>query len=494
MRKKFEQQLSLGVVPIGEVEIREKGRHQLAPVLKAFQYIFTTPELNCRVFDLLEGHILKGKQPTGRLGMSLWEIWVLGSVRLSLDIDYDFLLDQANNHNELRGIMGVRPSDFTLGKTYKEQTLKDNVSLLDEDLLKQVNQVVVDASHGLIKKKEGAEALSLNIKADSYVVETNVHFPTDINLLWDSGRKCLDMIAAMLESGMKLPGWRQRVQQYRKFRNAYRGASEVHRKKGAGYKERLEKEVGAYLRQARVLSAKVAGAMNEGFSDMALGKLNLVQAGLLKPLTYYQKMLDKHIDLLERRVIKGEKIPHGEKVFSIFEMHTEWLNKGKLHRGVELGHNTAIASDQYNLILDFEVMFHQSDPEMGLLLGKRIIDQYGTRCILASLSFDRGFYSSLVKKILSKSIREVIMPKRGKKSLAQEQEESQDNFQYLRRAHSAVEANINQLEHNGVNRCPDKGAKNFRRYVALGVLAYNLHHLGKLVIEAEKETLLRKAA
>ena len=78
------------------------------------------------------------------------------------------------------------------------------------------------------------------------------------------------------------------------------------------------------------------------------------------------------------------------------------------------------------------------------------------------------------------------------KSLAQEQEESQDNFQYLRRAHSAVEANINQLEHNGVNRCPDRGVKNFRRYVALGVLAYNLHHLGKLVIEAEKEMLLQK--
>jgi len=494
MRKKFEQQLNLGVVPIAEVKLRERSRHQLAPVLKALQHIFTTPELNERAFNLMEAHILKGKKATGRIGMSLWEILVLSTVRLCLDIDYDFLLDQANNHNELRGIMGVRPGDFTLGKTYKEQTLKDNVSLLSEDLLRQINQLVVDASHGLIKKKEEATALSLNIKVDSYVVETNVHFPTDINLLWDSGRKCLDVIAAMLESGMKLSGWRQRNQRYRKFRNAYREASEVHRKKGAGYKERLGKAVEAYLGQAMALSTKVDKVMEEGLSDMALGKLSLVQAGLLKALEYYQDMLDKHIDLLERRVIKGEKIPHREKVFSIFEPHTEWLNKGKLHKGAELGHNTSIASDQYNLILDWEVMFHQSDPELGLLLGKRIIGQYGSTHTLASISFDRGYYSSVVKKILSKDIGQVVMPKRGKKSVVQEQEESQESFLQLRRSHSAVEANINQLEHNGVNRCPDRGVINFRKYVALGVVAYNLHHLGKLVMEAEMEMALRQAA
>ena len=61
---------------------------------------------------------------------------MLSSVRLSLDIDYDFLLDQANNHEALRGIMGVGKSDFTRGKIYKLQTLKDNVGLLDEATLR----------------------------------------------------------------------------------------------------------------------------------------------------------------------------------------------------------------------------------------------------------------------------------------------------------------------------------------------------------------------
>ncbi|NLO01693.1 MAG: hypothetical protein GX126_05140, partial [Bacteroidales bacterium] len=69
----------------------------------------------------------------------------------------------------------------------------------------------------------------------------------------------------------------------------------------------------------------------------------------------------EHVDLLERRVIKGEEIPHEEKIFSIFEEYTEWITKGKLRPNVELGKKLAITTDQYNLILDYRVMDHQSD-------------------------------------------------------------------------------------------------------------------------------------
>ena len=70
---------------------------------------------------------------------------------------------------------------------------KRNLFNFDEDLLYQINQVVVEAGHQLLKKKE-TEVLELNLKTDSYAVETNVHFPTDLNLLWDSSRKCLDTL------------------------------------------------------------------------------------------------------------------------------------------------------------------------------------------------------------------------------------------------------------------------------------------------------------
>lgn len=87
------------------------------------------------------------------------------------------------------------------------------------------------------------------------------------------------------------------------------------------------------------------------------------------------------------------------------------------------------------------------------------------------------------------------MPKKGKKSLAEEEEKNEEDYKRLRRAHSAVESNnlsrtrsveINQLEHNGLDRCPDKGEKGFRRYIALGVVSYNFHRLGRLLIQAEQ--------
>lgn len=486
MRKRFEQQLSLGIVPIGEVKLDDRSRHQLPPLLKSLQYVFVTPDLNHKVFALLEARIVKGKKKTGRLGMSLWEILVLSLARVNLNIDYDFLLDLANNHESLRGILGVHPSDFTRGKQYKDQTLRDNVSLLDEEVLREINDLIVGEAHGLIKKKEEAEVLGLNIKVDSYVVESNVHFPTDLNLLWDSGRKCLQVIGHLLVSGVALSGWAKHRYWSRQLRNRYRNASEIHRRKGAHYQSRLQRATAAYLFRARQISGKVQHSMVEGVELCAGGDLSVRQYGLLKALQYYLKMLDKHIDLVDRRILKGEQIPHAEKLFSIFEPHTEWLSKGKLHRSVELGHNVAIATDQYHFAIDFETMFGIGDVEVGRQMGHRIQEHYGAYCQLRSISFDRGFYSGLVKKALSQYYDQVIMPKKGKKTAAQQEEEATTNFKQLRRAHSAVESNINQLEHHGLNRCPDKGEKAFRRYVALGVLSYNLHRLGKLLLEMER--------
>jgi len=155
MRKRFEQQLEIGGISISEVQIDKRSRHQLPQLMSGLQYIFVTPGLNEKVFEILEEKILKGKKDTGRLGMSLWEILVLGAVRLNLDTDYDSLHDLSNNHDSLRGILGIQKStfDWKEKKYYPLQTIKDNVALLDEETLKKISQVVVDAGHKLKKKK-----------------------------------------------------------------------------------------------------------------------------------------------------------------------------------------------------------------------------------------------------------------------------------------------------------------------------------------------------
>ncbi len=155
MRQRFEQQLQIGTVPISEYKVKLKSRHELPPVLAALQYVFINSEISTEIFDLLEEKIIAGKAKTGRPGMNLWEIFVLATVRLCLDVNYDFLLDLANEHVALRSILGVQTTDFSPGKEYKYQTIVDNISLLDEQTLDQINELIVKSGHSLLKKKKG---------------------------------------------------------------------------------------------------------------------------------------------------------------------------------------------------------------------------------------------------------------------------------------------------------------------------------------------------
>ncbi len=374
MRKRFNQQNSLDATPISEVKIDGKTRHELAPLLAALQYIFITPELNEKVFTILESKILEGKKQTGRLGMTLWEILVLGCVRLNLNTNYDFLQDQANNHFMLRGILGVRTGEiFSDGHYYELSTLKENVRLLDEATLQKISNEVVKAGHELKKKEEGIKgSVSLRIKSDSFPVASNVHFPTDMNLLWDSIRKSLEVLLSLLEV-CEIKGWRKIAYTKDQLKKYYRNTSEIHRKKGGNYKPRLEASAKVYIEKSDKVSSKIKVAMEE-FEKV--GETNLKVFLLLPELKRFVRMLDKHSDLLRRRVIEDEKIPHQEKVFSIFEEHVEWLTKGKLHGGVVIGHNVLISTDQYHFIVDHRVAEKEVDKKMAIPLGKRLAENF----------------------------------------------------------------------------------------------------------------------
>jgi len=195
MRKTFEPQLTLGCTPIEEVDIPLKTKSHLAALSAALKYIYVTPQWNQKVFALLSDKLIQGKKATGRQGLSPWEVFVLAQVRLCMNISYDELHFMANDSQLIRGIMGVLPTDYSLGKQYHYQNLYDNVNLLDDELLKALNDVIVEVGHEVFKKKENAKGeFTLHCKTDSFIVETDTHFPTDYNLLWDSDRKCLDIV------------------------------------------------------------------------------------------------------------------------------------------------------------------------------------------------------------------------------------------------------------------------------------------------------------
>ncbi len=481
MRRRYRMAADLGSLPIELIPIPTKSRDELPPLLRALQYIYCNPELRESVFSVLE----KGIALTniGTPGMSLWEILVIGVMRLTLDADYD-RLEYIVNYDELvRAMLGVQKFG-AVKKEYSVQTLRDNTYLLDEAMLEEINEIVV--KHGLELKKKGQSEKECNkglaVKIDSYAVESNVHFPTDYNLLWDSARKSLELTKILLKEHPEVKGWRKIDQLLSSTKSRYEHVRRSSHRGGINRDSKLKSATRKYVKTTRELSKRLHKLEEE------IGREGFEKVSW-KEWAFYLSMLDKHIDLLRRRVLKKEKIPHEEKVFSIFEPYTEWISKGKANRSVELGLKVAIATEKNGFILQHIVMEKQQDVDITVSWAKELSEKFN----IESYSWDKGFWSKENYKQLEYDEIFLVMPKKGKCSKAEHTREHSPEFIRLRKQHSAVESDINMLEHHGVNRCPDRGIRGFKRYVALGVLGYNLHRLGNLLLEQDR-SIQRQAA
>src|ERR1035437_9043752 len=296
MRQRFEQQLSLGVIPIGEVKIRTKSRDEMPPLLVALQTIFVTEVLNEKVFAILEDCICKNKKATGRQGMDLWHILVLSVVRHACNTNWDKLHHYANNDMVMRNIMGLHNNEFGEGfQEFEYQTILDNVSLLDVTTIEKINTLVVEYGMKLVKKKEDE---NLRLKTDSFVVETNVHFPTDLNLLNDSVRKSLSRIQRLILKGVvSSEGWRKIKSVKKNFKALLRSTSwAVFKGKKEDHKKEMVKK---YVTEAQEIEAKLTLVLTT-YQDEELQK--------------YTDYITLFINQIDRRLLKGEVIPAEEKV------------------------------------------------------------------------------------------------------------------------------------------------------------------------------------
>jgi hypothetical protein len=483
MRKRFDQQLEIGTLLI-EHTPNIKSRDGMASLLIALRELYKHHEYRDQILDIVEKKIMGGKQRTGRSGMHLWTLFVLAQTRLSKQLSYDELHLQANYNKLLRQVMGVEKESGFEAVSFSYQTVVDNVSLLDDVTLKQINEVIVSFGHGEVFKKKEEEVLQL--KTDSFVAESNIHFPTDYNLLWDCIRKSIDIIDQIVHKYPSLRGWRKLRYWRRTLKQQMRQLGKVSTSGGKNKETRIKEVSNLYLKQAKMLSEKISKEKNL-FPVIEVKDLENI---LL--LEQYQHLLNKHIDLAERRLLKGEKIPQLEKMFSIFESYTEWVTKGKLHPNVELGKKINITTDQYQLIVDYEIMQNQSDSSTVISLADRLLPMFK----IGVWSFDKGYWSPENKALLEMVIAEVIMPKKGKCNPSELAREHQKQFKKHRKKHSTVESNIHSLETRGLSRCPDRGESHFNRYIGLGICAYNLCCIGrKLQIDYKRnEDRLKKAA
>ncbi len=479
MRKTMELQMEFGQVPISEIEIDLRSRDEISKILIGLQALYCDLDTRDKVFTILLKLVPSNVDPeNGRKGMHLWKILVLGMIRLGCNWDYDMLLDSANNHKTLRSMLCHACTPWDNYK-YKLQTLKDNVSLFTPKILDEINQVTVEYGHRLFFKN--IEKKELKVCCDSFVAETNVHFPTDINLLLDSMRKTINQIMS-LSTDLGITDWRQGKYNFKKLKILFRKAQQTKRStskdpaKKAAREQLIVDAHNEYLIFTKALVEKAKVSLSFSFTTDVLLQIKIDE--ILK----YIKYAEKFIDQIERRVIAGETIPHSEKVFSIFQEHTEWISKGKAGVPQQLGKRVCIVRDQFGFILHHKVMEKETDDKVAVSI---VFDAKQKFKDIKSCSFDKGFHSPMNQKKLGELLDTVILPFKGKLSEKRKAIEYSEEFLEARKKHSAVESSISALQNHGLKKCPDHGIHGFKRYISMGMLSRNLQILGH-AIQQEK--------
>jgi transposase, IS5 family len=470
MRKAFARQRRLDCPSIDKVELNLKCRHELIPVLRALQHIYSRPEVRDGILDLIAEDVNRdSRSDCGREGFDYWQVLVLAAVRLGCNLNYDQLQDLAEEHRKLRHIMGIGQWDEKT--SFNWQRIRDNVCLLRPRTIDVISQAIVAEGHRL--DPDAAK----KVRADSFVAETNVHWPSESSLIRDGLQKIITICVA-LSAGLNLGGWRQHSHLLAKVSRLACEIDRIASKKGANYQARLKaryhillKLSGRITRRARKLVEEVESRGSD--------------AALLAELHVFLQRTEHVRDTARRRVLKGEQVPNSEKLFSMFEPHTQLYKRGKAGEPMQFGRLVMIYEDAAGFIVHHHVLSREAT-DASVVVEQTGITQERLGGRIEEASFDRGFHSPENQVELAKIISHPCLPTRGAKQAAAQAASATVQFRAARQRHPGIESAIGALQSgNGLKRCRDRTEIGFARYVSLGILGRNLHVLGKLLIAQE---------
>ena len=488
MRQATILQMKLDAPAIGNIEFDLNSRHEMEPILMALKHIYEKPSVLKKILDRLAKDILgDSSDKHGCPGLLYWEILVLSAVRIGCNLDYDALLDLANEHMKLRRILCIGEWE---NKHYRRSTLQENLAKVTYETLREISDLVVAEGHQLVPK-----AIE-KVRGDSVVVETNIHYPTDANLVVDGVRKVVSF-AKKLGQLFSLSNWRKTNSQQKKVKQLHRQIQQACRSQKPAQQAKAKP---LYNELLMVASDIVTNAFDFK-AKLSFDRLNSVASQrlankLAEELDFYIAATLYVSDIAERRVLNGEKIPHTEKIFSIFETHTEMINRGKAPDPWEFGHLLYLVEDQAHFIVDFRIL-ENGITEADIMLPQMRQLQRRSKKKIKSASFDQGFYTPKNLKGLRKIVEVACLPPKGQPSNEVKEQQKMPTYRAARRRHAGIESAIHALVWgNGLVRCPDKGLVGFRRYVALGIVGRNLQTLGTILLKRARraDARLRLAA
>lgn len=319
---------------------------------------------------------------------------------------------------------------------------------------KRVNEML--GCYGVAK-----EAVSTSvIRTDTTVVETNIRYPTDASLLWDIWR----VASRLLKRARKInPTSCPHRFHDRKIKRLYLYVTRYMPSKS----KRRRRKVKAAFRMLIERAGWMVAICRE-FCDLAASRGNAALAGLGLELKAYLPAMEKVVAVARRAQLEGETVPASQRVFSLFEQHTELIKRGKRQKPVEFGHKILLSQSPEKFITDYEVYEkQQADCELTESVIERHEKLFGTKPDV--LAADKGFCPAEEKfNQLAQQVATLAIPRR-----------MQDFVDKVLAAWQAfragIEGTISCLKRAfRLVRCYFKGFRSFQRAVGLGVFCHNL--------------------
>jgi transposase, IS5 family len=383
------------------------------------------------------------------------------------------------------------------GFTLRAFTLFDSHSVPQHDAFNRAFNRITPATLAAINQLVVQAAVKLGLedgkqlRVDTTVVETNIHYPTDATLLWDTVRTVTRLVGDLHE---QLP------QGVRGFTNRTRSARRrMQTLQRMTARQREQQQTPQYRELIRIAEQVVKNAKRVVAAAKRVRKVDVLTRvvidELCKQITSFCALGGRVIDQTRRRVLQGETVPAEEKIYSIFEPHTDMIKRGKALKPVEFGHKVFLAESSHGLITDYRVLDGNpvdSDHVQASLDHHQETFQRAPEDYAA----DRGFYSAEnVQNCKDAGVSQVCIPQRGGQRTAEQEEwEGSRAFKKGQRFRAGIEGRISVLfRGRGMKRCLLKGRERFEMLVGAAVLANNRTRIADL-LEKRKPNHLRVAA
>lgn len=361
---------------------------------------------------------------------------------------------------------------FGAAKVPKHKAFHHVSAMLSPQTLRTLNAAVVDLAIAL--GMEDAE----RIRMDTTVSETDIHWPTDSGLLWDTVRVLTRNAERIVKEIPKLP---ERL--FKRTRSARRRMQEIHRltpREREHLQEAKYRELITITNQVMNNVRAVAAAARRMMDDLEPIVARRVHQRC-EEITSYCKLGERVVAQTRRRVIENESVPADEKLYSIFETHTDLIKRGKAQKPVEFGRKLFLAETKRGIITDYEVIKGNPNDDVHVKPWlKRHIERFGKAPTL--VAGDRGIHSvDNLQELRAKGVELECLPQRGGKKTAERAAyEKSAPFKLGQRFRAGIEGRISVMRRGrGMERCRFKGEQRFALFIGLVVLANNLLVMGR---------------